>query len=295
MDTISTIGTVVGTASIIITGIWFLGKKFFSAGNLLARFEAIEESIKKLPLIELSLISIKESIKNLEERSKNLEESGKNLEESGKKQEESIKHLEESSKKQEESIKHLEESSKKQEEFMSKLPCARHEQEYNSIKGAFDTFKVLFDPLKETTITIANWVMKQDNSMIDPLCGKISPRTLTNAGKGLLEMSYGQTTVDDNLDFLVDKIINLNPKTAYDVEELSMKVLLSNTGETFFNSIKDFIYYAPEEIEIAGSKIKIELNAVIRVMSLYLRDEYLKKHPFEKSQNPYIMITNTNT
>jgi hypothetical protein len=128
--------------------------------------------------------------------------------------------------------------------------------------------------------------MKQDNNMIGPLSGKISPRALTEAGKGLLEMSYGQVIIDSNLDFFINKIKELNPKTAYDVEELSMRVLISNTGESIFNCIKDFIYYAPGEIEIAGYKIKIELNAVILVMSLYLRDKYLKKYPFAKLVEP---------
>jgi hypothetical protein len=279
MEIIEIGGIIISTAGIIFAGLWFMGKKSFEGGTFVnhvessltsinesiqkmdKRIEKQEESIQKIPLIELRLTSI---------------------EENSKKQDASIQKLTESIQTQGASIQKLEESNKKLEESMSKLPCAQHEKDYSAVKGTTDTLTILYGKLKDTTIDIANWVMKQDGSMIESLSGKISPRTLTEAGKGLLEMSSGQTMIDNNLDFFIGEIREFNPKTAYDVEKLSMKVLLSNTDETCFNSIKDFIYYAPEEIEIAGSKIKIELNTVIHVMSLHLRDKYLTKYPFEK-------------
>jgi hypothetical protein len=252
----------------------------------------MEENNQKIPSIESSLISINESNKKLEESIQKIpliELRLSSIEENSKKQDASIQKLTESIQMQganiqklEESSKKLEESNKKLEESMSKLPCAQHEKDYSTVKGTADTLTTLYGKLKDTTIDIANWVMKQDGSMIESLSGKISPRTLTEAGKGLLEMSSGQTMIDSNLDFFIGEISAFNPKTAYDVEKLSMKVLLSNTDETCFNCIKDFIYYAPGEIEIAGSKIKIELNTVIHVMGLHLRDKYLAKYPFEK-------------
>jgi hypothetical protein len=51
--------------------------------------------------------------------------------------------------------------------------------------------------------------------------------------------------------------------------------------ESYKRQDENFIYYSRYEKEFVGQKCNLDLNAVIFVMSVYLRDEYLKTFPFE--------------
>jgi hypothetical protein len=95
----------------------------------------------------------------------------------------------------------------------------------------------------------------------------------------LLKETCAQKTIDENLNFFTSEIEKQTPKTAYDVEERSLNVLLENTGREIFNRIKNYVYFNPEEMEFAGQKSKINFYVVLRVMSVYLRDKYFEKHP----------------
>lgn len=166
------------------------------------------------------------------------------------------------------------------EDKVNNLPCESHHQsiqEHSSMKSTLDS-------INEQVTEISKWIMHLDGNMIDILSQKCSPRMMTALGKNLFEISGARKTIDENADFLIQEIAGRNPMTPYDVEDVALDVLLGNLAHPLFNEIKNFIYYQPEEVELVGEndmrqKVRISLCAIIKLMSLELRDRFLAAHP----------------
>lgn len=148
-----------------------------------------------------------------------------------------------------------------------------------------DTIKNTVNSMNDMLIEITNWLMKFDNSTIDRLAKKNSPLTMTGMGKNLFEQTPAKKTVDENMDFLLGEIDKSAPMTAYDVENVSLNVLLSNMGNDLFAEIKKFIYYSPDKIKVhnpetnAEEEVSPSIMVLAKLMSIYLRDKYLELHP----------------
>jgi len=97
-----------------------------------------------------------------------------------------------------------------------------------------------------------------------------SPLALNDYGEKILKDSGGDSFVITNLDDLVSKVKAMNPKSAYDVQENSREVVRSISNEQRFIPIKDYAY-----------KEGIDLNLLIVVMGVYLRDLALPKLGFK--------------
>jgi hypothetical protein len=93
-----------------------------------------------------------------------------------------------------------------------------------------------------------------------------SPLGLTEQGLMMLNDSDGKHYIDTNKGDLVHEITLLHPKTAYDVQELSKKVLEQRSNDDGFIPIKNFAY-----------KNGADLSDIINAMRLYLRDIALSK------------------
>lgn len=75
----------------------------------------------------------------------------------------------------------------------------------------------------------------------------------------------------------------MKPQTAYDVESSANYVCVVNTKESIFNDIKNFVYNAPLMVQKYKDgkehSYDLSLGDVCYVLSLPLRDMYLKEHP----------------
>ena len=174
----------------------------------------------------------------------------------------------------------LEEVSQKVEN----LPC---EEYRNNIIKSDARFKNIEDTMTSNNsmlVEINRWIMKIDNGMIDRLSQKASPLKMTSIGEILFNQSHAKKAVDDNLDFLLSELDAYNPKTAFDVEDKAWSVLFRNIGHDMFTDIKNYIYYAPETIKITDpdsqeeTEVKLSIQSIIRLMGIYLRDQYLVRH-----------------
>lgn len=179
----------------------------------------------------------------------------------------------------------------KVEEKLNKLPCDVHHDDISQHKVKYDEINRTVMSTNEMVSEISKWVMKMDNGMIDTLAKKASPLKMTPIGEVLFEKSLSKKAIDENIDFLIEELEKIAPKTAFDVEDQSYSVLFKNIGHDLFNEVKNFIYYSPETIELIdpsdGEKeqIKISLQTLIRLMGIYLRDKYLERHTeIEKSK-----------
>lgn len=172
-------------------------------------------------------------------------------------------------------IQKLIEKTDKVPEIQSKidnLPCNEHDTELVSAKNKLAE-------LDNSYCDIKWWIAKLDPEMIPVFLPKRSPRYISEAGNALLDKTCGRETIDENIDFFISEVEKYKPQTAYDVEEISLKIVLENSNKEIFNCIKNYVYFQPEVMEFAGIKAKYDLFVIIRVMSVYLRDKYLEKYP----------------
>lgn len=112
---------------------------------------------------------------------------------------------------------------------------------------------------------------------------KKSPRKLNNNGNKLLAEVRGDEFLQENGRFFLDEIAKLEPKTALDVENYALSVLLANSERQEFNRLKNWVYNASSlEITDGSGSVShkdISMEDVLFVLSIPLRDRYLAGHP----------------
>jgi len=93
-----------------------------------------------------------------------------------------------------------------------------------------------------------------------------SPLNLTDKGKALLIDSSGKDYIDLRINEFLKEIKKKSPKTAYDVQELSIQLVEKRTKSDEFNNIKEFSF-----------RQGLSLDTLTQVLGIYLRDILLKK------------------
>ena len=112
---------------------------------------------------------------------------------------------------------------------------------------------------------------------------KNSPRVLNNNGLRLFAEIEGNNFLLANKDFFFQKMDEFRPKTALDVENAANIACTANTDNEIFNTIKNFVYNSPSIIitDKEGNEKTYEVNLadICFILSIPLRDMYLKEHP----------------
>jgi hypothetical protein len=100
-----------------------------------------------------------------------------------------------------------------------------------------------------------------------------SPVSLTERGYDLLQKSGGQAWISQYRDELIKAIKDKNPLSAYDVQEYAQEVLkgLVTLNDPRLKPLKDYAYAQG-----------IELDDIILVMGIHLRDETMPSFPTYK-------------
>lgn len=166
------------------------------------------------------------------------------------------------------------------------LPCLDHKESINKHTNQYEAILASLNRMTGQVDMIAKMVVQppklvsEDASIFSE---KNSPRKLNGNGQKLYEQAHGEDFLNANAQFLLSEIENTHPKTALDVENLSLAVLYANSNKDIFNSLKNWIYIAPA-IEIqnkdgVSTMRDISLDDVLYVLSIPLRDRYLSIHP----------------
>ena len=183
-------------------------------------------------------------------------------------------------------------------------PCDNHREQLSNISGSVQDIRKKVDELScdghmELLVNIFNSVqiihkkldaLPCDNhrkaiiNIEENLFGKkkfkgllsaiYSPRKLSDPGRELYQISGIQNVFEDNMQFFVEELEKIHPKTALDVEDSAFSVLLNSKSEDIFIPVKDWLYNNP-----LFHELDIDMSAICFVASLELRDVYLKKHP----------------
>lgn len=147
----------------------------------------------------------------------------------------------------------------------------KHETDITEIKG-------ILRRSQNILLDISKWIMKMDATMIEQLAQKASPLKMTPAGEFLFTESHADKALNKIQTSLLHQIEECKPRTKYDVEQLSVELLLKSTGDEAFDEVKQFIYNSPDKFTFEGREIRFDIYAIIRLMSIRLRDLYIGIH-----------------
>ena len=165
------------------------------------------------------------------------------------------------------------------------LPCEQHKEDLRQAALRFDELQHTVNSTNDLVVEINKWIMKVDNNMIDKLARKASPLKMTPLGEILFQESFAKESMDKHMDYLLQELEQTDLPTAYDVENESLNLLLRNMSHEVFNPIKQYLYYSPEVIVLKDpesgedKEVTISMLYIVKLMSIYLRDKYLEKHP----------------
>lgn len=124
-----------------------------------------------------------------------------------------------------------------------------------------------FNRLEPVVIEIQSVLKENGFPLHQPFITPGSPLKLTEAGEDLANHVNGYAFIETNKEFFVALLEQVNPATGYDVQETAKKVLTDTVSHPIFNPIKEIIYKEGSAIE-----------PVLSVLSIILRDIYLKEH-----------------
>jgi len=112
----------------------------------------------------------------------------------------------------------------------------------------------------------------------EPLTKRKSPVTLSDRGNHVLTESKGKDFVDSNYEELKLAVEKTNPQTSYDIQESSRQIMDNLRDDARINPIKEYLF-----------KEGMELEDIIVVLGIYLRDKILKEKGIEaKDIDKYI-------
>ncbi len=172
------------------------------------------------------------------------------------------------------------------------LPCTKHREDidvshsnYNELLRVTKEVNVTVSGMEDRLIEVSKWIIRKDNKMTDALMAKASPLNITPLGYVVYKESGAKKLMSEHLPLFIDALSGIDPKTAYDVENESFNLILKNTGQPYFKPIKDYLYVAPDPATFVNPdtkkevEVSLSLSQIAKLMSLELRDEYLKLHP----------------
>nr|DAH86323.1 MAG TPA: cell division protein [Caudoviricetes sp.] len=122
-------------------------------------------------------------------------------------------------------------------------------------------------------------MLNQNLLQIGNVSRKKSPRMLNTLGCSLFEKMNGKQFLDDNKNTLYAYIDKSTPHTALDVEVQALAACISISESEVFNPIKVFVYNCPIQKNEEGEDFELTLGGAMFILSLPLRDMYLKDHP----------------
>lgn len=152
--------------------------------------------------------------------------------------------------------------------------CEAHHRTLESLesqgKSSTDTLAKLMSKLDN----IERVLIAKDESLLDRFSVTHSPRQLNDAGEALLKDSGAKVLLEAELPRLIELIDKEEPHTALDVEQIAYRVLLSESSESWFVPIKNYIYNNP-----VYNNSPINIGTLCFIMGISLRNSYLARHP----------------
>ena len=137
----------------------------------------------------------------------------------------------------------------------------RIDKELNIIAPKIDSIILSFNRL------IGKLEKIKDIGMLNNIYIKTaSPKTLTEHGIKMLNESGLKTFIDTHQREIIKKVKSQNPKTTYDIEQVSIDTMVAYNEDARINNIKEYTY-----------KNGLDLGGMLMASGIYLRDLILNK------------------
>ncbi|MCM1250255.1 MAG: hypothetical protein NC209_03800 [Alistipes sp.] len=145
-----------------------------------------------------------------------------------------------------------------------------------------------FDKVRENIQSIKDYLVQKDEKAAILFSMKNSPRVLNENGQAIYNIIEGDKFIADNYDLLMQRLSEKSPTTALDVELYAKEVCIELLANPMFERIKNIVYNHPAVIiktpDGNDSEYGFTIADACFVLSLPLRDEYLKAHPEIKDE-----------
>lgn len=106
-----------------------------------------------------------------------------------------------------------------------------------------------------------------------------SPIELTPLGYQVLEEMGGKAYLDEHEERLMKLMERERLKCAMDVQEFAARFMDREIDQDELIPVRDFVFFTPTYYVAEDDTFSFKMRDAIRLMALYLRDKYLKRHP----------------
>lgn len=106
-----------------------------------------------------------------------------------------------------------------------------------------------------------------------------SPIELTPLGYQVLEEMGGKAYLDEHEERLMKLMERERLKCAMDVQEFAARFMDREIDQEELIPVRDFVFFTPTYYVAEDDSFSFKMRDAIRLMALYLRDKYLKRHP----------------
>lgn len=165
------------------------------------------------------------------------------------------------------------------ENYHKELECVKNKEFISNVKQTATNLSAMSYNIS----VIERWIMKKDIKMIDTMAEKHSPLRITPIGEEVIRISHADKILPQIQDLLISEMEKEIIKTAFDAETKAYFAIMRNDDNDAFIPLKKYIYNAPQFVDVTtkNKTVKVELNydAILRLISIKLRDEYIKLHP----------------
>lgn len=158
------------------------------------------------------------------------------------------------------------------------ITIGKYSMRFDAIEKDAGKLAGICDELKERLIRVEDMLMLKHKGASDFFAAKRSPKTLNERGLKVFQDMDGASFLSRNKQRLFALIDETAPKTAYDVEVSASNACIALINDDIFNPIKVFVYKYPA-ISADGKEVEVTLEDALYILSIPLRDMYLKEHP----------------
>lgn len=154
-----------------------------------------------------------------------------------------------------------------------------------NIENKIDSLDSIISSQGDRILVIETAMSLKVKGVENLLSQRHSPRVLNTLGEMLFNEMNGGEFLEKNKSALFAQIDSRNPKAGLDVEVASSVALALCVNEDFFIPIKNYVYNRAEIETEGGTKIDMTLQTACYILSMPLRDLYLKEHPEIPTEN----------
>jgi len=145
---------------------------------------------------------------------------------------------------------------------------------FKKVDDKNDTLSEEVDKLYFNVSSIIGYLVSKDKDIDRSVFEHKSQIRLSALGKEALEITGSIKYADENLDYLLSRMEDMDIKSPLDVESIALTIILHESNSDEFVPIKNYIFQNPKY-----KKINLNLPTITRGLGIYLRDKYFERYP----------------